>query len=306
MSASRVTLLVTGAGGFVGRHVAAAVAAGAFGNVALAAPPDGWDIRDARAVHALVEEVRPDAVLHLAAQSFVPRAFEAPEETFDINLMGTLHLLQALKAVRFAGRFLLVSSGDVYGLVPDDALPVDERTPPMPRNPYAASKVAAEHLCLQWHRSEGLDAMVVRPFNHIGPGQSSSFVVPTLARQVAAIAAGRQLPVVDAGDIDTTRDFTDVRDVAAAYAALLAHGHSGATYVVGSGHERRIRDILATLCTLAGVAPEVRQDPARLRRADQRRMVADPRLILEHTGWSSTRPLEETLTDVLDEARTSS
>lgn len=297
------TLLVTGANGFVGRHVALAADAGLFGDIVLHAWPSGVDLRDASAVRDVVDAVRPDQVLHLAAQSFVPRAFEDPVETYAINVQGTVHLVDALRRRGFAGRFLYASSGDVYGLVPEIDLPVGPHRAPAPRNPYASSKVAAEQLCLAFHRSEGFDALIARPFNHVGPGQDGRFVLPALARQVVAITGGRQPPVIDAGDIDTTRDFLDVRDVVGAYAAMLRAGRAGATYVVASGVERRIRDLLARLCDLAGVQVEVRQDPTKLRPAEQRRMAGDASALRKDTGWVPRFDLDTTLSDILEHAR---
>lgn len=302
-SKSSRRLLVTGAGGFVGRHVSQAVDRGAFGDVEVVEPPKGWDIRDNVAVSDFVEEVRPDHIIHLAAQSFVPRSFEAPRETFETNCIGTLNLLQALKNVRFSGRLLYVSSGDIYGRVPEDQLPVNEARWPEPRSPYGASKVAAEQLCLQSHRSDGLDVLIARPFNHVGPGQGAQFVLPALAHQVVAIADGKQVPVIDVGDIDSTRDFTDVRDVVAAYAAMLARGMAGETYVVGSGVERRIRDLLEAMCRIESVTVEIRQNPAKMRPTEQRRMVADATKLRRDTGWAPLTPMETTLMDILKDAR---
>lgn len=298
-------LLVTGANGFVGKHVRAAVEQGVFGDAEFIGTPHGWDIRDAGATRDMVAELRPDSVLHLAAQSFVPRSFEDPRETFEINVLGTLNVLQALSAQAFSGRLVYASSGDVYGRVPEDALPVDEKLMPAPRSPYAASKIAAEQLCLQWARTEAMESIIARPFNHVGPGQDARFVLPALARQVVQIADGVQPPVIEAGDIDTTRDFTDVRDVVAAYAAMFLSGVPGQTYLVGSGRERRVRELLESMCKLAGVVPEIRQDPAKLRPAEQRRMVANAALLTANTGWHPRIPLETTLTDILDTARES-
>lgn len=264
--------------------------------------PAGLDVRDARAVAELTAEIRPDAVVHLAAQSFVPRSFEHPQETFDINLGGTLNLLLGLRASVFGGRLIYVSSGDIYGKVPENELPVNERRQPEPRSPYAVSKVAAEQLCLQWARTEGLDAVIARPFNHIGPGQDSRFVLPALARQIVAVERGER-DTIEIGDIDTTRDFTDVRDIVAAYAAMLSAGHAGATYCVASGQERRIRDLLRVMSGLAGVNPVLHQDPSRLRPAEQRRMVGDSALLAAHTGWAPRIALETTLHDILNDAR---
>lgn len=291
------TVLITGANGFVGRWAMRLfVERPEWGFRPL--PFGAVDLRDAEATAARVAEAAPDAVLHLAAQSFVPRSFEAPAETFEINLLGTLNLLLGLQRARFAGRLLYVSSGDVYGRVAEDSLPVDEAQLPAPRSPYAVSKIAAEQLCLQWWRSEGMDALIARPFNHIGPGQDPRFVVPGLAAQVRAIALGQQPPVVTAGDIDTTRDFLDVRDVVSAYAALLTTGQPGATYVVGSGVERRVRDLLDLLCEIAGVTVSVQQDTARMRPAEQRRMAANPALLRKHSGWDPAFGIKQTLNDI--------
>ncbi|MDR7100817.1 GDP-4-dehydro-6-deoxy-D-mannose reductase [Lysobacter niabensis] len=295
-------LLVTGAGGFVGRHLVAAFDEGIFGGGELITTPAGFDIRDATQTNELVAAARPNAVIHLAAQSFVPQSFDNPRETIEINLLGTLNLLQALQANGFDGRLVFVSSGDVYGLVPDTALPVDEKRNPEPRNPYAVSKVAAEQLCLQWHRSFGMDVVVVRPFNHVGPGQDRRFVLPALARQVAAIAAGAAAPIIRAGDIDITRDFTDVRDVVAAYASVLRYGTVGRTYVIGSGQERRIRDLLHGMCQIKGIDPAIEQDLEKLRPSEQRRMCADISLIRADTGWTPSISMEQTLMDILVDA----
>ncbi len=292
------TLLVTGASGFVGTWAMRLFAEHPqWGYRPQALPP--VDLRDADAVAGALAAQPPDAVLHLAAQSFVPRSFEAPAETFEINLLGSLNLLQALQQQGFSGRFLYVSSGDVYGRVPEAELPVGPGRVPEPRSPYAVSKIAAEQLCLQRWRSDGLDALVARPFNHIGPGQDARFVVPSLAQQLRAITAGQQPPVIEAGDIDTTRDFLDVRDVVAAYASLLRAGHGGQIYTIGSGVERRVRELLDLMCEQLGIRVELRQDPARMRPAEQRRMVADASLLKEHTGWSPAFSIQDTLRDIL-------
>ncbi len=296
-------LLLTGAGGFVGQHVMAAGAAGAFGRLQVEPLPRDVDIRDAQALREAIAGIRPDAVLHLAAQSFVPQSFDDPRETFEINLLGTLNLLDGLKRSGFGGRMVYASSGDIYGRVADEALPVTEDTPVAPRSPYAVSKVCAEQLCMQWHRTDGIDVVIARPFNHIGPGQNPRFVVPSIASQVAAIAAGARPTVLDVGDIDTTRDFTDVRDVVSAYAAILARGVPGSTYVVASGCERRVRELLEAMCAIAGVAPQIRQDSSRMRPSEQRRMVADASRLRRDTGWSPAISLERTLSDILQEAK---
>src|SRR5690606_12143272 len=153
--------------------------------------PAGLDLRDAAGMKAAVAALQPDCVLHLAAQSFVPASFRDPAETLAINVGGTLNLLQALSAAAFEGRLLYVSSSDVYGAVDLAELPVDESRMPVPRNPYAVSKVSAEMLCRQWHLTEGMQVLVARPFNPTGPGQDARFVLSGFAQRIAQIAIGK-------------------------------------------------------------------------------------------------------------------
>jgi len=302
-AAVKGVLYVTGASGFVGPYVMAEARAGGFGGRRIEVASSGLDLRDRDAVIADVTAAAPDAVLHLAAQSSVPASFEDPAGTFAVNLGGTLNLLEALRQSGFKGRFLYVSSGDVYGAVAEEALPVTEAHVAAPRNPYAVSKVAAELLCLQYAMSAPFEVVIARPFNHIGPGQDERFVVPALARQIARIADGLDPPVITAGDIDVTRDFSDVRDIVRAYGALLEAGRAGEIYNVASGSETRVRDILCTLAGIAGVMPEVRQDAGRMRPSEQRRMVASASKLFRDTGWMPRYPLEQTLQNILETFR---
>ena len=293
-------LLVTGQQGLVGTTLSRMV--GVERRVAgwsVIDLPHNVDLRDAAATSAMVGSAAPDAVLHLAAQSFVPDAVRDPAATLEINLFGTLNVLQALKKCAFRGRMIYVGTGDVYGMVPEDALPVAETRLPAPRNPYSVSKLAAEALCYQWTATEGMDIVLARPFNHIGWGQSDRFVLSNFARQIVEIRQGRRGPAVAVGDIDVTRDFTDVRDVVHAYFALFASGASGEVYNVCSGRDRSIRSLLDRLAELAGVAITIEQDRARLRRAEQRRVCGDPAKITRTTGWVANTPLDESLAAML-------
>jgi GDP-4-dehydro-6-deoxy-D-mannose reductase len=301
MPESAGRLLVTGRHGFVG-NVLASVASAGFGGRRweIAAIDPALDLRDVAATHRLVNEARPAAVLHLAAQSAVPDAFRDPAMTIEVNLLGTLNLLQALRATGFTGRLVYAGTGDVYGLVPEDELPVAETRLPRPRNPYAVSKLAAEALCWQWHVTEGLDVVLARPFNHIGWGQSDRFAIAGFARQIAEIAAGLRAPRIVAGDLAVTRDFTDVNDVARAYLRLLVDGVAGETYNVCSGVEYGIADLLARMLRLEGIDVPVVQDSARLRQAEQRRMRGDPSKIIAATGWHPETPIDVSLRAALD------
>lgn len=293
-------LLVTGRHGFVGQTLERMLDEDAgLRNWTIVETPEMLDLRDARATATMVSEAAPDAVLHLAAQSFVPESLRDPISTLQVNLFGTLNLLEGLKQSAFRGRMLYVGTGDVYGLVPEDRLPVTETFLPAPRNPYAVSKLAAEALCYQWTVTEAMDIVLARPFNHIGWGQSDRFVVSDFAHQIMMIKAKGDAPVVAVGDIDVTRDFTDVRDIVRAYLALLESGTSGEAYNVCSGRARSIRSLLSRLAELAGIEIAIEQDTARLRRSEQRSICGDPTKISRATGWAATTPLDESLTGML-------
>jgi GDP-4-dehydro-6-deoxy-D-mannose reductase len=268
----------------------------------LAPIPQDFQILDVEATRRIVGDASPDAVIHLAAQSFVPESFRDPEGTLKVNLLGTLNLLRTLKDARFRGPMLFVSSGDIYGSVPETELPISEARLPAPRNPYAVSKLAAEALCAQWAATEDMRIVIARPFNHIGPGQSERLAIAGFARQVAEIKRGIRPPTLDVGELDATRDFTDVRDVIAAYFALLERGQSGERYNVCSGVERTIRSMLDRLIAIAQVTVEIKVDPSRIRGAEQRRAVGDATKIHAATGWRATTPLDESLAAMLEAA----
>lgn len=293
----RQTLLVTGLSGFVGQHLQCRLRDSSWELL----DPAGVDLLDVASLDRCLLERCPDAVIHLAGQTFVPESFREPRSTFEVNLLGTLNLLQALKRRGFGGTFLYVSSGDVYGQLSETDLPVDEHLMPRPRNPYAVSKVSAELLCRQWSYTEPWRIMIARPFNHIGPGQREEFVISGMARQLVRIRKGLQTPRLDVGDVDITRDFLDVRDVIDAYLHLLRCGANGEVYNVCSGTERRIRDLITQLAGLAGVEVELVQDPARLRPSEQRRVVGCSRKIQEETGWKPGISIMETLQSVLSD-----
>ena len=303
-------VLVTGAHGFVGRHLVATLAR--RGHEVLRADrragPDGilLDVTDALSVHGVLELARPDAVAHLAGQAFVPASLEDPEGTFEVNARGTLHLLDGLRALRADGvvpRVLIASSAEVYGEQPLAAYPLRETAPALPRNPYAASKVAAEALTLAYVRSFGMNAVVTRAFNHIGTGQDERFAAIAFATQLARVAGGGDQRVL-VGNLDASRDFLDVRDVCEAYAALLeGGGKAGEIYNVCSGQATTIRELLRQLITIAAVPVEVREDPERMRPADVPVSVGDATKLHAATGWTPRIPLTAALRAVYDDAR---
>ncbi|MGB8910521.1 MAG: GDP-mannose 4,6-dehydratase [Candidatus Cybelea sp.] len=289
--------LVTGAGGFVGPYLVDVLrqrAKAEVFEVELGRLPD---------LRAALDTFRPTVVFHLAAQTFVPDALRAPADTYEVNVMGTARLAEAVRtcAAEPRPRFVFASSAEVYGARDSSEYPLRETLDLRPRNPYGASKAAAEAILLGEARSFGTDVVIARGFNQIGPGQKEHFVVASLAAQLARIAAGGP-PQLFVGNLDTARDFLDVRDVVAAYVELARHGERGEVYNVCSGSAVTIRDVLRELIAIARVAVEVREDPARMRSSDIPLSVGSAEKLRARTGWAPQIPLPRSLRDVYDAA----
>ena len=296
-------VLVTGGNGFVGGYAIDALRARgdeviAAGHGALDLLP--LDVRDPLNVRGVIDIAQADAIVHLAAQAFVPQSIADPLATIDINAMGTARLLEAVRAARDAGgnnpRVLIVITAEVYGAQPPSAFPLRESTPPAPANPYAASKLAAEAFGIASGHAYGLDVIIARSFNHIGPGQDERFAVASFAAQLAKIAHGGPAEML-IGNLSAERDFLDVRDVVRAYVALLECGETGQIYNVCSGVAVPIRDVLRTLVTTARVAVEIREDPERMRASDTPLFVGDASKLRAATGWVPQITLETSLRD---------
>jgi GDP-4-dehydro-6-deoxy-D-mannose reductase len=291
-----VKALVTGSNGFVGRELVAHLEAAGDEVVGLDRS-SGADVTDAGAIREIIARHRPRAVYHLAAVSHIGDSWSAPARVFRVNAEGTLNVLVA---ARNAGveRVLVVGSADEYGLVSEDDLPLSEEAPLRPVTPYGASKVAAEYLALQAFLGDGLGVIRVRSFNHTGPGQAEHFLVPALARRIAAAERDgrKQAPV---GSLDPVRDFLDVADVVAAYRLLVERGAPGEVYNVCSGVGRSVADVAEALLAMAHHAIELVPEPAMTRRLEIPRLVGDNTRLRAATGWSPTIPFENTLAAVL-------
>lgn len=299
--------LVTGADGFVGRWLTAHLAeAGdvvwqAVGHATAAGLQErSVDMIDAAAVRELVEWAQPAAIYHLAAIAFGPDASADVGHALDVNVRGTAYLLEAAARLDRPPKVMIPSSAEVYGAA-GGAL--SERAAVAPVNVYGATKAAQELLGLAFHRSRRLEVVVARAFNHIGPGQRDAFVVSAFAMQLARIEAELSEPILQVGNLDARRDFTDVRDVVRAYRMLVAGGHTGQPVNVASGRAVAIRELLDDLIRISGLQVAVAVDPARLRATDLPIVQGSSTLLRRLTGWRPTIPLHVTLRDVWDDAR---
>jgi GDP-4-dehydro-6-deoxy-D-mannose reductase len=299
------TVLVTGASGFAGSHLldrlrgTADIVAWSRSRPARA---DGvrWqevNVRDGAAVRAAIRELRPDRVYHCAGVAHVSESWDSPTAPLAVNALGTHHLLDALRRHHRSCRVLVTGSATVYAASPSA---LTEDSPLRPDSPYGTSKLAQELLALRAAAEDGLDVVVARAFNHTGPRQMPAYMAPSVARQIASIEAGLQEAVIRVGNLDAERDLTDVRDVVAAYIALMDAGVSGEVYNVASGVGRAVRDVVETLVGLSRVAVRVEVDPARVRPIDNPRLVGDASRLRQLTGWSPTIPFEQMLLDLLN------
>lgn len=300
MSGTKV--LVTGAHGFVGRHLVAHLEAAGDDVTGIDRSHDGLDITDAPAVEHVVCDVAPTVVYHLAGWADVGGSWAAPVDAFRANAEGTLNVLSAASEAGVE-RVLAVSSADVYGIVSPDELPLTEESPLRPASPYAASKVAADYLGLQAWLGRGLPVLRVRAFNHLGPGQTDKFVAPALASRIAR-AERDGGDVLSVGDLSARRDFTDVRDVVRAYRLLMERGEPGEVYNVCSGVDLAVQDLADQLVALSTMALRLETDPSLLRPVDLPVLRGSHDRLTAATGWEPEIPMAQTLADLLEDWRT--
>jgi GDP-4-dehydro-6-deoxy-D-mannose reductase len=304
-----VRALVTGASGFVGGYLLAALRGSGAEVLACGGARDKGeffplDLCDVDAVRAAIDLARPDVIFHLAAQTFVPDSLTSPMATYEVNVLGCAALTQAVRDYSATGarapRILFTSSAEVYGRREPQEFPLREHLDLRPANPYAASKAAAEAILLAEARCFRMDVVVARAFNHIGPGQSDRFVVASMAAQLARAARDKTPLLV--GNLEASRDFTDVRDVVEAYVRLASSGERGEVYNVCSGRAVKIREVLGELIRIAHVPVEVREDPERMRPLDTPLFVGSNEKIRQLTGWEADVPLRRSLRDVYEAA----
>ena len=258
------------------------------------------DLRDYTSMHAALERSRPDVIFHLAAQSFVPSSWIAPNDTLTTNVSGQTNLFEAVRALRLDPVIQIACSSEQYGLVLPGETPIKETNPLRPLSPYAVSKVAQDYLGYQYFQSYGLKVVRTRGFNHTGPRRGHVFVTSNFCSQVAAIELGLQEPVIRVGNIDAIRDFTDVRDMVRAYWLAVTRAKPGEVYNIATGNGIRISEMLERLIKLGNVEVKVETDPERLRPSDVEILIGDASKFKADTGWEPRIPFDQTLRDLLD------
>lgn len=312
-------ILVTGASGFVGSHVLQRVR-DAFasdeilgvGRRAFLNMPDGvsyerLDLIDPIAVARRIGTFRPTDVLHLAAESSIVRADKSKFDTWRLNFGAVYNLISALERTGEPCIFAFVSSSEVYGRAFIGGCPATEQTAPLPMNAYAHSKWLGEQLVLKSTEGTCLKPIVLRPFNHIGPGQDLAFAIPSFAHQIALAEVGQRPPFVEVGNLSIRRDFLDVSDVVGAYIRILQYAGTfdgPQTFNICSGVPRSIESMLAGLRGLSQIALEIRRDPARARQSEVPLAFGDARHLQQATGWTPKIDITSSLVRILDDART--
>ncbi len=311
-------ILITGATGFVGSHLieyllsvdevtvyATRRRRSNIENVKhlLNLPRVKWvtmDITDSHSVTRLMTECKPDWCFHLCAQSFVPASWNAPQETMTTNVVGTINLMEAARAVCPEVRIQIAGSSEEYGMVKEDEIPITEANPLRPMSPYAVSKVAEDLLGYQYFMSYGLHVVRTRGFNHTGPRRGEMFVCSNFARQIVEMEKGKRDNIIRVGNLDAERDFTDVRDMVRAYRLSLEKGKDGEVYNISSGRCFSMRQVLDMLIRISGIKVKVEQDPERMRPSDVPVLLGDSMKFQKETGWKPEIPFEKTLKDIID------
>ncbi|HEY1861575.1 MAG TPA: GDP-mannose 4,6-dehydratase [Gemmataceae bacterium] len=308
-------ILVTGITGFAGSHLAEVLLArpgvDVFGASRTARWPESarhlaervplrvCDLANGAKVETLLQDVQPQQIFHLAGYPHVGRSMREPDAAWMTNLTATRNLYEAV--LRWGGRprILYVGSGQIYGDPEAADQAFDERCTLRPTTPYGASKAAADLASYQYTRTAGLEIVLARPFNQIGPRQAPEFAVAHFARQIAAIEQGRQSPLLETGNLNPRRDMTDVRDAVRAYVLLMDKGKSGEAFNVGTGRAYSMQEVVNRLLALAGVQAEVRQRPDLVRSRDIAEIRADATKLRRETGWAPLIALDQSLTDTL-------
>jgi GDP-4-dehydro-6-deoxy-D-mannose reductase len=307
--------LITGITGFAGSHLAELLLEKGFEVYGTTRPRSRTDnidsiknnlilfdadLSDSHSLYSIVVKIKPDFIFHLAAQSFVQTSWASPATTMEINVIGSVHLFEAVRRAEIDPVIQIACSSEEYGLVYPDEVPVKEDNPLRPQSPYAVSKVAMDYLGYQYFQSYNMKIIRTRGFNHTGPRRGDVFVSSNFARQIAEIEKHKKEPVIEVGNLEAKRDWTDVRDMVRAYLLVVQKGKPGEVYNICSEKTIKVGDMLNLLLKMTKVKVKVHQDPSRLRPSDVPILLGDCKKFRQATGWKPTIPFEKTMKDLLN------
>lgn len=258
------------------------------------------DLLDSHSLYSIVSDIRPDFIFHLAAQSFVQSSWASPANTMEINAVGSVHLFEALRRAKVDCIVQIAGSSEEYGLVLPNEIPVRETNPLRPLSPYAVSKVAMDYLGYQYHQSYGMKIVRTRGFNHTGPRRGEVFVTSNFAKQIAEIEKGKKEPIIEVGNLDAQRDWTDVRDMVRAYQLSVQKCEYGEVYNICSEKAVKISDMLDLLLSFSRVKPKIVKYPSRMRPSDVPVLLGDCLKFKKATGWKPQIPFKKTMEDLLN------
>lgn len=313
--ASQKRALITGITGFAGSHLAELLLKRNFAVYGIARPRskvdniDGIknqlkledaDLLDSHSLSSIMIKIKPEYVFHLAAQSFVQTSWASPATTMEVNVVGSVHLFEAIRRAGIEPVIQLACSSEEYGLVHENEVPVKEENPLRPLSPYAVSKVAMDYLGYQYNQSYGMKIIRTRGFNHTGPRRGEVFVTSSFAKQIAEIEKGKRKPVIEVGNLEAKRDWTDVRDIVHGYLLAVEKGEPGEVYNICSGKAWQISEMLNLLLGKSKVKVKIKQVPERMRPSDVPILIGDCSKFRRKTGWKPKIPFEKTMDDLLN------
>lgn len=307
--------LITGITGFAGSHLAELLLKEGyevFGTARSRSKTDNIDhlkknihledadLLDSHSIYTILAKIKPDSVFHLAAQSFVQSSWASPANTMEVNTVGSVNLFEAVRRAGIDPMIQIACSSEEYGLVFPNEIPVKETNPLRPLSPYAVSKIAMDYLGYQYHQSYGLKIVRTRGFNHTGPRRGEVFVTSSFAKQIAEIEKGKKEPIIEVGNLEAKRDWTDVRDIVRGYLLSVQKCDYGDVYNICKEETTKVGDMLNLLLSMSEIKVEIKQDPTRMRPSDVETLLGDCSKFKKKTGWKAEIPFEKTMKDLLN------
>ena len=289
-------ILIFGGNGFAGKHMSNVCSKD---HLIFSFSKSEVDVRNASQVRGAIDSVLPDYVINFASITTIKESFKNPLLTYEVSFNGTLNILDSLKNIDFSGKFLNISSSEVYGHPRIKDLPLNENSPLLPMSPYSVAKISTEFLCKQWTKSEGFNIITARPFTHVGIGQSDRFSISNFCRQISEIELGIKKPFIKVGDLSPTRDITNVKDVVIAYYKLLEKGKSGEIYNICSNYEITIKEVLEKIISYSNKRVEIIIEKSKLRSIQQNRLKGDYTKLNKITDWEPKINLDETIKEMI-------